>query len=93
MNSRETRSGTYDKDLNRIEYYGQIKWEREQEWRYTAHSVVKYKPEYYSEKGYYTKDEWGCMGDVVRVYDNHLLTLDEYLKVILLMKNVILVAS
>lgn len=58
-----------------------IKWEREQEWRYTAHSVVKYNPEYYSEKGYYTKDEWGCMGDVGRVYDEHLLTLDEYLDV------------
>lgn len=58
-----------------------LKWEREQEWRYTAHSVVKYKPEYYSEKGYYTKEEWGCMGYVGRVYDNHLLTLDEYLEV------------
>ena len=24
------------------------KWEKEQEWRYTAHSIVKYRPELYS---------------------------------------------
>lgn len=50
-------------------------------WLYTAHLVVKYKPENYNEKGHYTKDEWGSMGDVGRVYDGHLVTLDEYLEV------------
>ncbi len=53
----------------------------EEEWRFTAHSVVKYKPEYYNEKGHYIRDEWGCMGDVGRIYDGHLVILDEYLEV------------
>lgn len=57
------------------------KWEIDQEWRCTAHAIVKYKPEYYDEKGNYTKDEWGCMGDIGRVYDGHLLTIDEYLEI------------
>lgn len=55
--------------------------EIEDKWLYTAHSVVKYKPENYNEKGHYTKEEWGCMGDVGRIYDGHLVTLDEYLEV------------
>lgn len=53
---------------------------KEEKWIYTAHTIVKYKPEYYNEKGHYTKDEWGGMGDVGRIYDGHLLTLEEYLE-------------
>ena len=50
------------------------KWEKEQEWRYTAHSIVKYKPELYNEKGHYTTN------DVGHICDGHLVTIDEYLE-------------
>lgn len=58
-----------------------LKWETEEEWRYTAHSIVKYKPEFYNEKGHYTKSEWTGRWGVGRVYDGHLVTLEEYLEV------------
>lgn len=58
-----------------------LKWEAEEEWRYTAHEVVKYKPENYNEKGHYTKSEWTGRWCVGRVFDGHLVTLDEYLDV------------
>ena len=57
------------------------KWEKEQEWRYTAHTVVKYRPELYNEEGHYTTNEWTAVCDVDRVRDGHLLTIDEYLEV------------
>ena len=53
--------------------------EREQDWRFTAHAIVKYKPEYYNEEGHYTREEWGAMGDVGKVYNGNLFTLEEYL--------------
>ena len=56
------------------------KWEKEQEWRYTAHSIVKYKPELYNEKGHYTTNEWVGMDDVGHICDGHLVTIDEYLE-------------
>lgn len=57
------------------------KWETEEEWRYTAHTIVKYKPEYYNNEGHYIINEWGGMGDVGQIYDGHIVTLDEYLDV------------
>ena len=43
------------------------KWEKEQEWRYTAHTVVKYRPELYNEEGHYTTNERTAVCDVDRV--------------------------
>jgi len=56
------------------------KWEKEEEWRYTAHSIVKYKPELYNEEGHYTTNEWVGMDDVGHICDGHLVTIDEYLE-------------
>jgi len=56
------------------------KWEKEEEWRYTAHSIVKYKPELYNEEGHYTPNEWVGMDDVGHICDGHLVTIDEYLE-------------
>lgn len=58
-----------------------LKWEREQEWRYTTHSVVKYNPECFKGKSHFTKNQWICMKDVGQVIGGHLVTLDEYLDV------------
>ena len=55
-------------------------WETEQEWRDTAHTVVKYRPELYNEKGHYTTNEWIGMDDVGHICDGHLVTIEEYLE-------------
>lgn len=50
-------------------------------WEWTAHLIVKYKPEFYNEKGHYIKDEWISISDVGRIYDGKEFTIEEYLDV------------
>ncbi len=45
------------------------------------HTVVKYRPEFYDEHGYYTKDEWTSICDVDKEYDGHKFTFSEYIEV------------
>ena len=49
-----------------------------EEWRYTAHAIVKYQPCWYCEPFGYTKDEWTQRADVGRVFDHQLFTMEEY---------------
>ncbi len=46
-----------------------------------AFCVVKYKPEYYSEEGTYTKNEWICYSDIGKSFDGEILTFEEYTRV------------
>ena len=51
-----------------------------EEWRYTAYTIVKYQPCWYREPFGYTKDEWTQRADVGCVFDHQLFTMEEYQK-------------
>lgn len=54
------------------------------------HEIVKYSPEYYDEKGVYSRDEWISRSDIGTVYEGKPFTLEEYLDVEQRYVNVIL---
>lgn len=53
----------------------------EDEWRFSSVAIVKYKPQYYNEKGVYCKDEWTERCDIGSVFDGQIFTMEEYMAV------------
>ena len=56
------------------------KYYENEEWRYTAHAIVKYQPCWYLDPYGYIKDEWTQRTDVGCVFDHQLFTMEEYLE-------------
>lgn len=52
-----------------------------QYWRYRAISITKYDPKFRSDSGAYLRDDWTSRSDIGKVYNEEILTLDEYLKI------------
>jgi hypothetical protein len=46
-----------------------------------SHEIVKYRPEFYDEKGHYQKDEWTSFSDVGKEYEGRIVTMEEYLEI------------
>lgn len=53
----------------------------EEEWRFSSVAIVKYKPQYYNEKGVYCKDEWTERGEIGSVFNGQIFTIEEYMAV------------
>ena len=46
-----------------------------------SHEIVKYRPEFYDEKGRYQKDEWTSFSDVGKEYEGRIVTMEEYTEI------------